>query len=100
MRGGSLRSGVGNRESGIGNREWGMGSRESQERLAGARWRVLAMAVDAGYPRRALAGVRWPAVVGARLRAMGFTGTPFVLLTHAAPLSERLARAAVSAAGP
>ena len=48
------------------------------------------MAVDAGYPRRALAGVRWPAVVGARLRAMGFTGTPFVLLTHAAPLSVRL----------
>ncbi|MFS8455383.1 hypothetical protein D0A35_14785 [Xanthomonas campestris] len=29
MRGGSLRSGVGNRESGIGNGEWGVGNRKS-----------------------------------------------------------------------
>ncbi|RFF66420.1 hypothetical protein D0A40_15215 [Xanthomonas campestris pv. raphani] len=93
MRGGSLRSGVGNRESGIGNGESGIGSHKSGWLGRGGGcwlWRWMPV-IRAGY---------WPAVVGARSRAMGFTGTPFVLLTHAAPLSVRLVRASVSAAGP
>ncbi|MFS8426568.1 hypothetical protein EIQ26_21540 [Xanthomonas campestris pv. incanae] len=74
-------SGIGNRESGIGNREWGMGNGESGiARAAG--WGAVEGDGYGGGCRLSAQGTgrRPPALVGARSRAMGFTGTPIVLL--------------------
>ncbi|RJU09171.1 hypothetical protein XcmpCFBP7700_19460 [Xanthomonas campestris] len=74
MRGGSLRSGVGNRESPLGNRESGIA------RAVG--WGAVEGVGYGGGCRLSAQGTgrRPPALVGARLRAMRFTGTPIVLL--------------------